>query len=61
MEDMYERNNAQNKASTIRSLVNLKFREGRSIADHLSEFQDLVNQLITMKIDLNENYKLCLS
>ena len=40
---LYERKIAQNKAFVARKLVNLKLKEGRSIAEHLSEFQDLVN------------------
>ena len=34
---------SQNKAFVTRKLVNLKLKEERSIAKHLSEFQDLVN------------------
>ena len=33
-----------------RKLVNLKLKEGRFVAEHLSEFQDLVNQMVTMKL-----------
>ena len=33
----------QNKAFVARKLVNLKLKEGRSVAEHFSEFQDLVN------------------
>ena len=51
---MYERKNAQMKAFVIRKLVNLKLRDGRSIAEHLSDFQDMVNQLSTMKITLDD-------
>ena len=40
---LYERKIAQNKAFVARKLVNLKLKEGRSVAEHLSEFQDLVN------------------
>ncbi|CAL9013348.1 unnamed protein product, partial [Prunus brigantina] len=36
---MYERKTAQNKASVIRRLVNLKYRDGRSVTEHLSDFQ----------------------
>jgi len=34
--------------------VNLKLKEGKSIAEHLSEFQDLVNQMITMKLVIDD-------
>ena len=30
--------------------MNLKLKEGRFVAEHLSEFQDLVNQMVTMKL-----------
>ena len=30
--------------------MNLKLKEGKSIVEHLSEFQDLVNQMVTMKL-----------
>ncbi|CAA2968253.1 retrovirus-related Pol poly from transposon TNT 1-94, partial [Olea europaea subsp. europaea] len=35
-------------------LMNLKLKEGKSVAKHLSEFQDLINQLTTMKIVLDD-------
>ena len=43
LKGLYERKTTQNKAFVARKLVNLKLKEGRSIAEHLSEFQDLVN------------------
>ena len=42
-EDLYERKTAGNKAFLIRKLVNLKFKEGMSIMEHLSEMQAIVN------------------
>ena len=51
---MYQRKTAQNKTFTIRKLVNLKYWEGRSVAEHLSDFQDLVNQLVAMKPVLDD-------
>ena len=30
--------------------MNLKLKEGKSIAENLSEFQDFVNQMVTMKL-----------
>ena len=50
LKSLYERKTTQNKASIARKLVNLKLKEGKSIVDHLSEFQDLVNQMVTMKL-----------
>ncbi|KAI5327124.1 hypothetical protein L3X38_026520 [Prunus dulcis] len=51
---MYERKTAQNKASVIRRLVNLKYRDGRSVTEHLSDFQGLINLLTNMKMVLDD-------
>ena len=34
--------------------MNLKLKEGRSVAEYLSEFQDLVNQMVTMKLIIDD-------
>ncbi|KAI5312739.1 hypothetical protein L3X38_041913 [Prunus dulcis] len=47
---MYERKTAQNKASVIRRLVNLKYKYGQSVTEHLSVFQGLINLLTNMKM-----------
>ena len=57
LKNLYERKTAKNKAFTIRKLVNLKYRDGRSLTEHLSDFQDLVNQLNTVKVVLYVSYK----
>ncbi len=47
----------QIKANTlfaIRKLVHLKLKEGRSVVEHLSEFQDLVNQLTRMNLMIGD-------
>lgn len=38
IEKMYQRKAAQNKTFVIRRLVNLNYKKGRSIAEHLSDF-----------------------
>ena len=38
----------------IRRLVNLKYKDGNSIAEHLSNFQGLLNELSTMKLKLDD-------
>ena len=38
LRSLYERKIAQSKAFIARKLVNLKLKEGKSIAKHLSEF-----------------------
>ena len=54
LESLYERKTAGNKAFLIRKLVNLKYREGASIAEHLNEMQSITNQLSSMKISLDD-------
>jgi division protein CdvB (Snf7/Vps24/ESCRT-III family) len=44
----------KNKALYIKKLVNIKYQEGSSVSDHLSQFQDYINRLSTMKIILDE-------
>ena len=54
LRSLYERKTAQNKDFIARKLVNLKLKEGKSIAKHLSDFQDLVNQIVTMKLVIED-------
>lgn len=54
LESLYERKTAGNKAFLIRKLVNLKYKEGTSIAEHLNEMQSIVNQLSSMKMALDD-------
>uniref|UniRef100_A0A2N9IN96 Integrase catalytic domain-containing protein n=1 Tax=Fagus sylvatica TaxID=28930 RepID=A0A2N9IN96_FAGSY len=54
LESLYERKTAQNKAFAIRKLAHLKLKEGRSFAEHLSKFQDLVNQLTRMNLVVDD-------
>ena len=54
---MYQRKTVQNKTFVIRKLVNLKYKEGRLAAKNLSDFQDLVNQLVTVKLVLEDELR----
>ena len=54
LRSLHERKTAQNKTFIARKLVNLKLKEGKSIVEHLSEFQDLVNQMVTMKLVIDD-------
>ncbi|VFQ77251.1 unnamed protein product [Cuscuta campestris] len=51
---MYERENALNKASIMRRLVKLDYRDGHSVVEHLNDFQGLINQLSSMKLVLDD-------
>lgn len=39
----------------INKLVNLKYRDGASIIEHLNIFQSLVNKLTTMQMVLDDD------
>ncbi|CAH9088439.1 unnamed protein product [Cuscuta epithymum] len=54
LEGLYERKTAHNKASLIKKLVHLKLKSGKSVSEHLSDFQDIINKLTTMKICLDD-------
>ena len=54
LEGLYERKTAHNKASLIKRLVNLKLKGGKSVSEHLSDFQDIINKLTTMKVVLDD-------
>uniref|UniRef100_A0A2N9H7B8 Integrase catalytic domain-containing protein n=1 Tax=Fagus sylvatica TaxID=28930 RepID=A0A2N9H7B8_FAGSY len=45
---LYERKTAQNKAFASRKVAHLKLKKGRSIAEHLSEFQDLETLVVPL-------------
>ena len=38
LETVYERKMAQNKASLIRKLVNLKYKDGCDVVEHMNDF-----------------------
>jgi len=40
--------------------VNLKLKEGKSISGHLSEFLDLVNQMVTIKLVIDDELQVLL-
>ena len=40
--------------------MNLKLKEGKSVVKHLSEFQDLVNQMVTMKLVIDDELQVLL-
>ena len=60
LKGLYDRKASQNKAFVARKLVNLKLKAGRFVAEHLSEFQDLVNQMVTMKLIIDDELQVLL-
>lgn len=43
LESLYERKTTDNKSFFIWKLINLKYKEGSSIAEHLNELQSITN------------------
>ena len=43
LSDMYERKNAMSKASLMRKLVKLEYKDNGSMVVHLNDFQGLIN------------------
>ena len=54
LESLYERKTATNKAFLIHKLVNVNYKEGASVAEHLNEVKNIVNQLTSMKVSLDD-------
>ena len=42
LENMYETKNAQAKIFLMRKMMNLKLKEGQSIAKHLNDFEGMI-------------------
>ena len=51
LESLYEIKTAHNKAFMIKRLVNLKYKDDNSVSEHFSNFQELLNELSTMKLE----------
>ena len=51
---LYERKNALNRTSLMRKIVNLKYRDGESMVEHVSTFMGFVNQLAAIKFPLED-------
>jgi len=43
LSELFDSKNSLNKAFLIRKIVNLKYKDGSSMAEHLSNFQNMVN------------------
>ncbi|GFS44407.1 hypothetical protein Acr_00g0090160 [Actinidia rufa] len=59
LEEMYQAKTSQNKALLMRRLINLKIQRETPMAEHSSEFQNLVNQLTS--VDLQFDYEINLA
>ncbi|GKV38830.1 hypothetical protein SLEP1_g46695 [Rubroshorea leprosula] len=54
LEELFERKNALKKASLIRKQVNLKYKEGKNVSEHVNDFQEILNELVTVKLAIDD-------
>jgi hypothetical protein len=54
---IYEKPSANNKVHLMKKLFNMKMAEGTSVAQHLSEFNTITNQLSSLEIDFDDEIR----
>ena len=54
---LYEKPSASNKVFLMKHLFNMKMLEGRSVADHLNEFNTLTSQLSFVKVNFDDEVR----
>ena len=54
LENLYALKSGNNKLFLLKKMMQLKYNEGTSVADHLSEFQNIVNQMLGMGVKLDD-------
>jgi hypothetical protein len=54
---LYEKPSASNKVFLMKRLFNMKMSEGGSIADHLNDFNTITNQLSSVKVDFDDEFR----
>ena len=57
LEELYARKEGTNKMFLIKQLMNLKYREGAPVTDHVNAFQDIINQLSLMGISFEDEVR----
>ena len=54
LETLYASKTGNNKLYLLKQLINLRYRDGSSISDHLNEFQGIMDQLSGMSIKFED-------
>jgi hypothetical protein len=54
---LYEKTLASNKVFLMKRLFNMKISKGGFVADHLNEFNTVTNQLISVKVDFDDEVR----
>jgi hypothetical protein len=57
LDKLHEKPSVSNKVFLMKRLFNMKMLEGGSIADHLNEFNTVTNQIISVKVDFDDEVR----
>jgi hypothetical protein len=57
LDKMYEKPSTSNKVFLMKILFNMNMSEGGSITDHLNEFNMVINQLSSVKVDFDDEVR----
>jgi hypothetical protein len=57
LDKLYEKPSTSNKVYLMKRLFNMKMSEGGSIAYHLNEFNMVTNQLSSVKVDFDDEFR----
>lgn len=52
LQSIYEEKTTLNKATLVRRLFCLQYKEGKNMAEHMNELQGIVNQLINVSLKI---------
>jgi hypothetical protein len=54
---LYKKHSASNKVFLMKRLFNMKMSEGGSVVDHLNDFNMVMNQLSSIKVEFDDEVK----
>ena len=54
LENIFARKTSGNKTTLIRRLINLKYKDGNNMVEHISSFKGIVNKLVAMKLNIDD-------
>ena len=57
LEKLYENPSTLNKVFFMKRLFNMKMEEGRSVTDHLNEFNTITSQLSSVGVNFDEEIR----
>ena len=57
LSSMYKKLSANNKVHLMKEPFNLKMAKSASVAQHLNEFNTIINQLSSVEIDFNDKIR----